>query len=413
MRTSRLIAIGFLLVCGLVVGLVATGMLNPAAPVAVFPTAAPRPTAPPDPSQAITLEFVYSTEKREWLEGAPQLAASADLPGRDALQGAIDQWLATNPTVGGRPVTVKRTALGSQEIVAGLQDGSLRPAAISPASSMQLAQINRLQLDGKADVAADAQPLVLTPLVLFAFKDTPADGLAGNPQFWQEIQRRTLETDRSKRLMFAQTAPDTSNSGLQTMLLMAYAFRGKSDGLGAGDIASQEFRDWWGQYAKNVEKFGRSTGGFATEIIQFGPSRYDAVALYESSAIENIRTALNRRYDPIIIYPPQNTYSDHPFAVLDAAWVSPEQREAAAQLRGFLLQEAAQRNAVLLGFRPANDAVKLDSPGSPFAAPANLERGLQPQLSAPLVAAPSAEVVTAMLDFWTKTVRIDPDVTKD
>ncbi|HEY1012070.1 MAG TPA: extracellular solute-binding protein [Herpetosiphonaceae bacterium] len=413
MRTSRLIAIGFLALCGLVVGLVAAGLVNPSAPVAVFPTAQPRPTEPPDPSKAITLEFVYSTEKREWMDGAPQLPPSAGFAGRDQLQGAIDQWLATNPTVDGRPITVKRTALGSQEIVAGLQNGSLKPAAISPASTMQLAQINQLTVDGTTNLAADAQPLVLTPLVLFAFKDTPAAKLAGNPQFWQELQRLVVEPARAQRLKFAQTSPDTSNSGLQTMLLMAYAFRGKADNLAAADIASTEFRTWWAQYAKNVEKFGRSTGPIVTEVLQFGPSRYSAVALYENLAVENLRTALGRNYDPVIIYPPQNIYSDHPFAVLDAPWVSAEQREAAEQLRAFLLQEPAQRNAVLLGFRPANDAVKLDIPGSPFAAPANLERGLQPQLSAPLVAAPPAEVVTAMLDFWTKEVRPDPDVTKE
>ena len=143
-----------------------------------------------------------------------------------------------------------------------------------------------------------------------------------------------------------------------------------------------------------------------TEMIQFGQSKYAAAAVYESTAIENIQPAINRQRELRIIYPPANLWSDHPFAVLDAPWVSAEQRDAARQLRDFLLATAQQQQAVKFGFRPTNPDVAIDGADSPFVtyAASGVQRDI-PNLAAD----PPAETISALLALWRS---LEPGVRK-
>lgn len=376
MQKSRLIALGFLALCGLLVFAVAQGWVGSNAPVALFPTALP---ATPDPSRAVTVELAYSSEKERW------------------LSEAVKQWEATNPTVGGRPIKVVLTRVGSQEIVAKLRDGSLKPAAISPASGLQITQINAADIDGKQNIAADAQPLVFTPLVIVGFQESVADQLQSNSTLWMMVHDLVAEPERSKKLLFGQTSPVQSHSGLQTWLLMAYAYHNKTSGLTAADINDQGFQAWITEYATGVEKFGDSTTSFMTTMIQRGRGEFHAATVYESTAIENIPLARNRLVDLRVIYPPANQWSDHPLAVLDASWVSDEQKAAAAQLRDFLLSRPQQEAAVGFGFRPSDPDVALNGPESPFVKYA--DQGIKTNVGE-LVSEPSAEVIQALLDTW-------------
>ena len=65
----------------------------------------------------------------------------------------------------------------------------------------------------------------------------------------------------------------------------------------------------------------------------------------------------------VAIYPEEGTlYSDNPFFVLDAEWVSDAEREAAG-LFGEFVQEADNQERVLeYGFRPGNPEVAIGAP---------------------------------------------------
>ncbi len=385
MGKSRLIAIGFLVICGLLVAAVSQGWLRSSAPLAIFPTPLP-PTV--NPADALTIEVVYSSDKQQW------------------LREAVARWQETSPQVDGRPIQVVLRPEGSQLIVTELQSGALKPTAISPASTLQITQINAATIEGKPNIAQDSQPLVFTPLVIVAFKDSPADALNSDVNLWSMVHQQVLVAQRSQKLLFGQTSPTLSNSGLQTLLLIAYAYHNKTSNLTPADINNPEFVAWLTEYAKNVEKFGDSTGTFMTEMIQFGQSRYAAAAVYESTAIENIQPAINRQRELRFIYPPANLWSDHPFAVLDAPWVSAEQRDAARQLRDFLLSTEQQQEAVRFGFRPSDPDVAIDGADSPFVkyAAAGVQRDIPS-----LVADPSAETIEALLSLWRT---LEPQVRK-
>ena len=100
----------------------------------------------------------------------------------------------------------------------------------------------------------------------------------------------------------------------------------------------------------------------------------------------------------VAIYPNEGTFwADHPYAVLNADWVSAEQRQAARQLLDFLRAPAQQKLALNAGFRPANLDVGLD--GSPVSA----NNGADPQQPKTLLAVPDAALLAAVRDAWTLT----------
>ncbi|WP_110514931.1 substrate-binding domain-containing protein [Herpetosiphon llansteffanensis] len=385
MRKAWVVAVGFFIICAFVVGAVSNGWLDSSAPLAILPTRMP---STPDPSQAIKLQVVYSSEKDIW------------------LKQTVNTWLATKPTVDGKPIQVELIARGSQEIVSQLQAGSLRPTAISPASSLQITQINAAQIDGKTNLAADTQPLLISPLVLVAYEGSPASKLvkSQDAQFWQALHDGVLLPQRSQKILLGQTSPTTSNSGFQAWVLMAYAYHNKANGLTAADISDPKFVEWLQGYAKNVEQFAESTGSLMLKMVQVGPSTYGAAVVYESTALEYLPKAQGRFGKLMLLYPPQNLYSDHPLAILDASWSSVDQREAAGLLREFLLEKDQQTMAVQQGFRPVDPDVAIDTADSPFVK--YQSAGVQLSI-ANLAAEPDAATIKAVLDLWNS---IEPSV---
>jgi hypothetical protein len=377
MTHSRFIGVGFLALCGAVLFSVWQGLLAPSAPFEeVVPVAQREP---------VTVELAYGTEKEAWLEES------------------VERWLETEPTVGRRPVRVELTGTGSQEIVQRLEDGSLRPTAVSPASTAQVNQVNALEIEGQRDTAADSEPLVRTPLVLALWEperpDDPATTLLESDDPWRDLHRTVVENASDRSFLFGQTAPDLSNSGLQTFTLLACAYHDKSAGLTVEDVEDPGFGEWMAEYAGGVARFDDSTGTLMEDMVRYGPARYGAVAVYESTVLDRIEAAENRQGTLRLVYPPTTLVSDHPYAVLNGPWVEPEEREASVKLREFLLSEERQRAAVGFGFRPVRGGVEVDGSGSPFVR--YREQGAKVDAGEP-VEEPGPEVVEALLRLWSE-----------
>jgi ABC-type Fe3+ transport system substrate-binding protein len=181
---------------------------------------------------------------------------------------------------------------------------------------------------------------------------------------------------------------------------MAYDFHGKQRGLTIADVQDPAFVQWL-EETEQAATFGDSSGTLMNDMIAFGPSRYDVVATYENLALEAVPNARSRWNDDLVlIYPPANMLSNHPYAILDAAWVSPRQRAAARQFRDFLLSRAQQEQALQFGFRPASPGIARDGPNSPLRA----EAGVQLELPT-LVETPNADTLNALLDVWTRVAQ--------
>ncbi|GIW01628.1 substrate-binding domain-containing protein [Roseiflexus sp.] len=408
---TRAIGFGYLLIC--LLALIASAFVGPVG-YAPFPL----PIGPAQEPVVVTIW--YGTEKKLWLEDAAQ------------------RFAATNPRVGNRPIRIVLRGIGSRELSlrAARQEfgGDGQPTVISPASSIWVevakadwAALNPGSRPFVIDRPDQAAPLALTPLVAVAWKER-ADVLwpAGPANFWQNLHDAlsneegwvgvakangfapgSPEYEKARSwgfVKFGHTSPLTSNSGAQALVLMAYGYHSKSKGLMNADILDPGFQQWLREVEMAVLEFGDSTGTFMTSMVQFGPSKYDVVLVYENLALENVEAAQRRWGDIRIYYPPVTMFSDHPYAILNTPWVTPEQQRAAEQFRDFLLSQPIQEIAFQqYGFRPANPEVPVltNDASNPF----NKYRAYGAQVDTPpLVETPSGDVVTTLLDLWRRQI---------
>lgn len=390
LRISQLIAAAYLIIAVALVGLTAVN-----GPVAT----APFPLALGPNRDPVVVTIAYGTEKRLWLEEA------------------VRRFATTNPRVDGHPIQVVLEGIGSRDTVTRIVAGELQPTVISPASSIQVELLrDDWQKKTNTNIVHDGgdapQPLVLTPLVLVAWEERAAV-LWPNPQanFWSSLHDALADPQgwatRGRPewglVKFGHTSPLSSNSGIQTLVLLAYGFHNKASNLTSADIFAPAFQSWLIDVERAVLEFGDSTGTFMTDMVLFGPSKYDIVAVYENVAIENIQAAEGRWGKLRLYYPPATIFSDHPYAILNATWVSPLQRQAAAQFREFLLTEQTQTLALQYGFRPANPQVALitNDANNPF----NKYSGYGVQLDIQQqVAIPSAEVLNNLTELWRRNI---------
>ncbi len=389
LRLSRIIASGYIAVC--LIALALTALIGPLG-------YAPFPLIPAPARTPITITIWYSTEKREWLEAAKQRFEAAKL------------------TYNGRPIQVQLKGLGSPEIAQRVasQDwrGEMPPTAVSPASDMWLSMFNVPVAVAGAEAP---QPLVISPLVVVGWEDRAKVLWPNGPKdFWHDLHDAFVNEGGWKALggneswgpvKFGHTSPLTSNSGAQTLILLAYAFHNKSSGLASANVNEPAFAQWLAEIEGGVASFGDSTGTFMNDIVTKGPSQYDFGVVYENLALQSMDAAKQRQGQSLrIFYPPATLFSDHPFAVLDGAWAKPEERAAAIVFRDFLRSNAIQQLALQYGFRPAdpNVAITSDDSSNPFKkyAPNGVQVAIAQQ-----VEAPPAEVVNSLLELWKNQIK--------
>jgi Ca-activated chloride channel family protein len=177
------------------------------------------------------------------------------------------------------------------------------------------------------------------------------------------------------------------------VLAIAYAGAGSTRGLTAADLPKVEA--YMGEVEDAIVHYGKSTGFFADKLIDHGPTYLSAAVLYENLVIESYGRA--PPLPLVAIYPVEGTFwSDHPYSVLDAPWVGPAEREAAAAFLAFLKARPQQERAMALGFRPVDPTIKIG-------APVDLAHGVDPQQPQTLLEVPDAATLDALLATWRKT----------
>jgi len=355
----------------------------------------------PEP-EPIVLSLLYSTEKAAWLDEA------------------IPAFEKTRPRIQGHPVQIEVQKSGSREMVLAVLDGTAQPDMISPASMLQISMLQDLSASkfghsivNPADTTI-CRPVLYTPLVLVAWKERAQVLWGEDPgtEMWASLHDALVDPQGWAAfghpewgyIKFSHTDPLKSNSGFQTILLMTYDYLGKTSGLTGADILSNsDYQQWFTELEGTISKFGDSTGTYMTEIIAYGPSLYDVVAVYEATAIEQAENAVGRYGELQVYYPPATLLSEHPFCALQADWVEPEKAEAAKMLLDFLTSQEMQQLALLkYGFRPVDPTIPLDQAGSPLTRYA--DNGIWINLP-PQVEVPAGNVLNTLLDFWQRNVQ--------
>jgi Ca-activated chloride channel family protein len=196
---------------------------------------------------------------------------------------------------------------------------------------------------------------------------------------------------------FGHTHPDFSNSGMVAVLAQVYAGTQKQRGLTLQDIRKPELKAFVAKVQSSIIHYGSSTGFFADSMFQRGPSYLSAAVLYENlvAAQESKRLAGKSNQLPVVaIYPKEGTFwANHPYAILNAPWVTEEAHAAAQDFENFLLAKPQQLKAMELGFRPSDPSIAL-------AAPLDAQHGVDPKQPQTVLEIPSADVIQAASQLW-------------
>lgn len=346
------------------------------------------------PGEQVTVSIVYGSEKKEWLEPLVQQFNEA-----------------RNQTADGKTIVVEATAIGSIEAVRGILDGTLQPTVWSPASSVYIPVANAEWKKNHADdlVIGSPNDLVLSPVVIAMWRPmAQALGWPDKAIGWEDISLLAASEEGWSayghpewgRFKFGHTHPAYSNSGITSIIAETYAGLGKQRGLTEADLQSPELIDFMTGVESSIIHYGTSTGFFAERMFERGPSYLSAAVLYENLIVaqETKRISGASSQVPVVaIYPKEGTFwSNHPYAVLNAPWVTAEQKEAAELFETFLLDKPQQLEALKYGFRPAD-------PSIPLTAPLDAEHGVDVSQPQTILEVPSASVITGIEDLWRTT----------
>jgi Ca-activated chloride channel homolog len=336
------------------------------------------------PGPAIEVSILYGSEKKTWLD---------------------EQIKAFNASQSKVHVTGK--AIGSGEATTAILDGSAKPVVFSPASSAYITLLNQ-QWQSRDNhtkpIAATGDPLVLSPIVIAMWKPMAETlGWPTKPLGWKtilEVSKNPKGWGAFKRpewgaMKLGHTHPEYSNSGLLSVLAIAYAGAGSTRGIAATDLPKIE--PFMAAVEDSIVHYGKSTGFFADKMIERGPSYLSASVLYENLVIESYAKTPAPPMPLVAIYPVEGTFwSDHPYSMLDAPWVTAPQRDGASAFLAFLKAHPAQERALALGFRPIDRTIKI-------AAPIDAAHGVDPLQPQTLLEVPDGAMLDQLLATWRKT----------
>ncbi len=346
--------------------------------------------APPVSPPAVEIGIAYGTEKRTWLEWAVQEFGT---------------------TEEGRRIRVHLIPMGSLEGAHAIVDGDKSIHVWSPASSLYretfVRNWNAKQPTG--DPIVKSENLALTPMAIVMWKERYDAFTARCP----EVSLRTIKfalqaTTGWGRIAgkpewghfkFGHTHPNQSNSGLMTLLMLGYEYHSKRSGLRVGDAMSLEFLEYLADFERAVTGLSNSTGNMMKEMVAKGPTGYDALMVYESVAIDFLKTAEGRWGPLYVVYPKYNLWNENPYYILNVPWSTPEHRKAAETFLKFLMSDPIQARALDHGFRPGNPKVPIRFPESPFVRYEN--NGLKIDLPQ-VCEVPPPEVIENLLLSWTR-----------
>ncbi len=358
------------------------------------PASIPATSTPSDiPPNAVEITMLTTDTKAEWVLAVTQPFNKAEVK-----------------TSSGKPVYVHVTQEDSPGTTQqAILDGQLKPTVWSPGDMSWVEAANQVWKDrsGRPLVSGDCPRIVYAasgfgmwrPMAeALGWPDKPIGwsqlvDLAADPQGWGKVGHPEWG-----QFKFGHAHPDHSTTGFSMMATLAYATLGKTSGLTPELVRGEQVVQAFRKVELNTYHYGLSTRGLLTLMANRGPSYLHAVTASETAVLKaNDVFSQTMRFPYVFVFPAEGTFwSDNPFCIPDADWVSAEQREAAGLYRDYLLQPAQQDMAVTIGLRPVNPDVALH-------APISLDKGTDPRVSpqtVPPLAPVSGDTAAAIRDVF-------------
>ncbi len=346
----------------------------------------------------------------------------------DLLTSLAQAFNKTKTKVNGTCVFINPRALASgaatQALAAGWDESANGPSPViwTPASSAWGAVLDQQRADqGQPAMANQGVPFMTTPLVI-AMPQPMAQALGwpAKPLGWSDI----LALAQSQTgwaayghpewgpFRLGKTNPNFSTSGLSALIAQNYAATGKTRDLTLEDLAKPETNAFDTAVESAVNHYGDTTLTYLNNWYradQEGTAlQYtSALAVEEKSVIDYNTGNPDGTLDPgeeprpprtklVAIYPKEGTvFSDNPFFVLDAPWVSADQKAGAQAFIDFVQQPDNQEKVLQYNFRPGNPQVAI---GAPITA----DNGVDPNQPQTLLQTPKPDVLVDLLNRWSQ-----------
>ena len=237
--------------------------------------------------------------------------------------------------------------------------------------------------------------------------------LRNDPQGWASVPGAKAEWGQKPLVGF--TDPKTSTTG-RSVLFSLYAIgAGKTpEQLTLADVNDPKVVAYVKNFQALIDHYMIGTIPLNTKVYQ-GP-RYghffimpedNLIALYEGGEhayVDGVDTVAPPITEPMVmVYPKEGSMVRNNIAgIVQAPWVTPEQREAADKWVDYLLTDEQQRAFLEDGFRPATD-LPLTEPGSKV----NGRYGLEPEPGTELLTPERIDpkVAAAIEDAWDEVKR--------
>jgi len=346
----------------------------------------------------------------------------------DLLTSLAQAFNKTKTQVNGTCVFInpkaKASGASTQALSAGWNEDTDGPSPViwTPASSAWGAVLDQQRADqGEPAMANQGVPFMNTPLVI-AMPQPMAEALGwpAKPLGWSDIlDLAKAQTGWAQYghpewgpFRLGKTNPNFSTSGLSALIAQNYAATGKTRDLTLEDLAKPETNAFDTAVESAVNHYGDTTLTYLNNWYradQEGTAlQYtSALAVEEKSVIDYNTGNPDGKLDPgeeprpprtklVAIYPKEGTvFSDNPLFILDAPWVSADQKAGAQAFIDFVQQPDNQERVLQYNFRPGNPQVAI---GAPITADNGVDPG-QPQT---LLQTPKPAVLVDLLNRWSQ-----------
>lgn len=297
-------------------------------------------------------------------------------------------------------------------------DTSLWPTLWSPASTVWT---DRVAAAASPSLVGEPKSFTRTPVVFgmpepmataLGWPNTPIsitelETLCQDPAGWGSVGK-----DIWGAFKISKTNPNTSTTGLSTILMQSYEATGKLEGLTSADVEAAA--DFSRVFEECVIHYGDTTGNVLSTLYDEtqngsnGSAYVSAVALEETSllnynqgnpdshTVQPGETLTPPKTKLVAVYPEGGSmWSDNPITVLGADWVTAEQRTAGEAFAEFVQTTAAQKILPEYGFRPLDESVPLGDLFTP-------KYGVDPAQPAVTLPKPEVDVISTAIDQWTQ-----------
>lgn len=366
-------------------------------------------------SNAVEVSIVYAPESALYMPQTIDEFNRLSAQGKNPVTG--EAWAS-----GQQPVRVVDLTNGAgassgtvmqgivNAIIAPSNANVSRPVIFAPSVSHWLVLANELASRELFDLG-NIQPTALAPVVMAIWESrlqAIRDKVGYEDIGWEELLD-VLNSPNGwcdynvpncrRTVYYGHTDPYVSSTALSTLISEFYAAARKNGFTGRVLTIDQVRNADVQEGVRRIEQLIRHYSSRTTEFKQYiaqGPEYLDFVALEENDLIfiNQGKTDVKPPEQLVALYPKEGTFwHEHPIGIVNADWVTAEQREAARIFTDYVLTQPVQERIMSYGFRPANPDVQLTYP---FAE----ENGVTVQGPKTVLDVPDADVIVSVQQSW-------------